>query len=213
MQIEPRRPLDPDTRFLAYASKLSYRTDRERGEYRLKMVQAGIIPNTMKLHQSMKNYIVMYDRTKQLVVIAFRGTKELEDLLPDVSVALMLESMSPRFQDALRIVRSAQSFFGPDTQIVLTGHSLGGSLALYVASKLGLGAAAFNPIATANLADMLGSLIRSVGRVFVPWPRKKNRLQVHHVIGDPISSFSLDLDRKLYKPYFDMNPHTLDQFL
>jgi hypothetical protein len=83
-------------------------------------------------------------------VVSFRGTdlsgskNRWKDLGTDVLLALGLESMSTRFQNAKKTTDAALTKYG-EGNVSLTGHSLGGSQALYVHQKTGLDTHAFNP--------------------------------------------------------------------
>lgn len=75
--------------------------------------------------------------------IAFRGTNTFGDVLDDISLAVSGEQAS-RAQRSLETVRKIQQL-NPALKYSVTGHSLGGSLADYVASELGVPGFVFNP--------------------------------------------------------------------
>lgn len=84
------------------------------------------------------------------IIMSFRGTDPGEssrawrDMGSDLAIALGYESVNHRFQTSLRVTKALVAEYGPD-RIVLTGHSLGGSQALYVSRELNLRAVVFNP--------------------------------------------------------------------
>lgn len=80
------------------------------------------------------------------VVIAFRGTdpKNLKDLSTDALLASGAQSLSYRFYNAAKVTKAVIDKYGK-TNVSVTGHSLGGSQALYVSRKYGVNAHAFNP--------------------------------------------------------------------
>jgi hypothetical protein len=79
-------------------------------------------------------------------VISYRGTNPLDvaDLAADAAIALGWNHMSGRFWEADRTYQAAVKKYGADN-VEVTGHSLGGAEALYVARKYGAGGTVFNP--------------------------------------------------------------------
>jgi hypothetical protein len=79
-------------------------------------------------------------------VLAFRGTNPLNvtDLGTDVMIALGMERYTRRFAASLDVTERLISKYGIEN-VEVTGHSLGGTQALYVNSKTGVKATAFNP--------------------------------------------------------------------
>jgi hypothetical protein len=83
-------------------------------------------------------------------VVAFRGTNlsgttdRWRDLGADALIALGLQDLSHRFRDAKKTTKYAMDKYGDDN-VTLVGHSLGGSQALHVHTKLGIDTHAFNP--------------------------------------------------------------------
>lgn len=85
------------------------------------------------------------------VVLAFRGTQNKRDFLPDVAIALGMQSLNPRFRAAERLFDHARSKY-PGCRVLATGHSLGGALAIYLSRKRYIMSYVFNP--GRGLADM-----------------------------------------------------------
>jgi len=85
--------------------------------------------------------------------IAHRGTKTLQDVLDDGLLAVGLQKYSKRFNDARELTKKVENKYGkPAIQI---GHSLGGSLAEYAASKNA-------PVKTYNKGVGLGGIGRTI---------------------------------------------------
>lgn len=99
-------------------------------------------------------------------VVSFRGTDVLnwKDVSADVMLALGVETFSNRFQESLDITNKAIVKYGKDN-VSVTGHSLGGTQALYVNSKTGVKAVAFNPGASIPQA-LEGIVSNTVDSVF-----------------------------------------------
>lgn len=79
-------------------------------------------------------------------VISYRGTDitNMSDLEADAAIALGWNHMSGRFWEADRTYQAAVKKYGAEN-VEVTGHSLGGAEALYVARKYGAGGTVFNP--------------------------------------------------------------------
>lgn len=79
-------------------------------------------------------------------VISYRGTDptDMADLMADAAIAMGWNHMSGRFWEADRVYQAAVKKYGAEN-VEVTGHSLGGAEALYVARKYGAGGTVFNP--------------------------------------------------------------------
>ena len=129
--------------------------------------------------------------------IAYRGTNpkgNLSDLLADAQLTLGLQSHSSRFADADGLYRATEAKYGKGN-VDVTGHSLGGSEALYVARKHSLGGTAFNPGASFAGPDNVnelglfgkGSKVNTV----LSTDHYQEKLPEHFKVGnDAISRFS-----------------------
>lgn len=95
---------------------------------------------------SNRNRTVFYHKEKNEAVIAYRGTnpKKLGDLGTDLAIAVGAQATTARFKNAEKVADQAVTKYGKEN-VVVTGHSLGGSQALHVAAKKDLKAYAFNP--------------------------------------------------------------------
>jgi hypothetical protein len=86
------------------------------------------------------------------VTLAYRGTdfknksNTYRDLGTNALLALGLQDVSSRFKNAKKASDQAIEKYGKDN-VNVTGHSLGGSQALYLSNKRGLQGSAFNPFA------------------------------------------------------------------
>lgn len=88
------------------------------------------------------------NETGGAVALAFRGTVNRADAVTDLM--MVGGTLADRFQRALN---AAQEALRGASTVYLTGHSLGGTLALWVSHKLGLRAYAFAPYITARFGD------------------------------------------------------------
>lgn len=69
------------------------------------------------------------------IVFAFRGTWSIKDLFTDFKLAVGRLTSSRRFKQAEDDVRHTLRYFPKHTNIIFTGHSLGGSIATLMAIK------------------------------------------------------------------------------
>lgn len=150
-------------------------------------------------------------------VLAFRGTElntrnKMGDLGSDALLALGLHGLSSRFRNAKKATAKALETYGKDN-LVLTGHSLGSSQALYANSKYGVPTYAYNPgvspsMVRKNLMDSLSA------QLFKRKPKKNATIFTTGT--DIISGLSPLLTRA--KTVFvqkkkGVNPHSLENFL
>ncbi len=68
------------------------------------------------------------------IIIAFRGTKTAEDMKSDIRLTTQGEVGTEFRDDAFKFYEKTKAKY-PDREIILTGHSLGGHLAQYVATR------------------------------------------------------------------------------
>lgn len=89
---------------------------------------------------------VYHHKGRNHTTIAYRGTKpqNTDDLAADLDV-LAGKRNHHRFKDALDRVEQVKRKYGSDKGLSVTGHSLGGSLALHVNDKLNIPARVYNP--------------------------------------------------------------------
>lgn len=111
-------------------------------------------------------YSALFVSSSNSSVLAFRGTDDFWDGLVD-DVAVALHQMPPQAAAAIQVVGAT----GARSNLMLTGHSLGGALALIAAAYSGLPAITFNApgvmdacVASAVWSGGLGNLIRMASR-------------------------------------------------
>jgi pimeloyl-ACP methyl ester carboxylesterase len=109
------------------------------------------------------------------IVISFRGTvaKRLDDLLTDVFVTFGKEDTTERFRMAVEKMEYVTNMY-PEVPIVLCGHSLGGSQAIYVAKKYNTQAYCYNPA-------------QGISATYLEDINKYKKIRVLRVLNDPIS--------------------------
>jgi hypothetical protein len=95
---------------------------------------------------SNRNRTLYHNPETGKAVLSFRGTniKNKGDIGTDALLALGLKEISSRFRNANKAAKNTIEKYGKDN-VVFTGHSLGGSQALYVNSKHGVETHAYNP--------------------------------------------------------------------
>lgn len=74
------------------------------------------------------------DDINKKIYISHRGTANKKDLAADIAIFFGMEKYQPRFQRAQTTVDELKRKY-PDYEIIHTGHSLGGSVAQFVAKK------------------------------------------------------------------------------
>ena len=91
----------------------------------------------------------LYTNRDGKAIMSFRGTdlkskSKYGDIGSDVLLGLGLKNLSARFKNSRKATQKAINTYGRDN-LVLVGHSLAGSQALYNNSKFGLETHAYNP--------------------------------------------------------------------
>jgi hypothetical protein len=124
------------------------------------------------------------------VIIGFRGTVNIDDLITDVSV-IKGTSDDIRFKQAVETYNKVKNKY-PNLRIMATGHSLGGSLALYLNSLYNI------PIETFNAGMGLGFLKSN--------PNSAN-VKMYAIKGDVISGLAGLSNLGSLKVYNPVNPN------
>lgn len=123
---------------------------------------------------------VFFNPENKKAVIAYRGTElgksstRWRDIGADLAIAFGAQGANNRFKNAERVARAAINKYGYEN-VLLTGHSLGGSQAMYVSKKTGLPAEVYNP------GVGLGDLVK----------QHYENVKAHIVPGDPVSFLGL----------------------
>lgn len=98
---------------------------------------------------------VFYNRQTGEIVLAYKGTnpKNMEDIYDDVAIANpnIHESETDRFKRADELYQQVVDKYGSEN-ITITGHSLGGSIAMHVGEKNDQPVMAYNPGVSLNRA-------------------------------------------------------------
>lgn len=160
---------------------------------------------------SNRNRTTYYNQDTGKAVMSFRGTnvKNKADLATDALLALGLKDFSSRFKNANKYSKKAFEKYGKEN-VVFTGHSLGGSQALYVNSKHGNETHAYNPFVEPKHAKAQ-LLTKGLFSLFKR-PVKTNA-NIYKTTTDPISIFAplSDANVKEIKPT-RKNGHALKNF-
>ena len=164
---------------------------------------------------SQKSRTVFYNKARNKAVIAYKGTTpSLNPIHSDLAADLGILANVPkyligRFRGAEKVYNQTKKKYGKDN-IEVTGHSLGGSQALYIGRKYGAKGTAFEPgvglsdAYTKSTAGRLDDTMKAVGI---------NRLYHHVENAMPQKKTSgIKIVASAYKPlnikgfYTDMNP-------
>jgi RHS repeat-associated protein len=105
--------------------------------------------------------------------LAFRGTEigPIDRRDADADLSQYAGRHTPQYEKAIELVKLIKDRLGPDAEIHLTGHSLGGGLAAAAAYATGLKATVFNP-ASLNRRYAQGT---------------PGEIRSHVIVGDPLS--------------------------
>lgn len=160
---------------------------------------------------SNRNRTLYHNKDTGKAVYAFRGTnvKNKADLATDALLALGLKEFSSRFKNANKYTKKAIEKYGKDN-LSTASHSLGGSQSLYVNSKHGIEAHAFNPFVEPKTSKA-NMLTKGLYHLFKK-PVQSNAT-VYKTTTDPISIFAnlSNANVKEIKPKYK-NGHSLKNF-
>ena len=81
----------------------------------------------------------VYENNLGEQILAIRGTSNKKDLASDIHIGKGSMKDSPRFNKELSLAKSLKGL------VAVTGHSLGGSIANFISSSIGVPAITFNP--------------------------------------------------------------------
>ena len=139
-QAQQIRNLKPGSKehmqYWAQFAQLSYENNRETRQQ--KAPEGWILDNEL----SNRNRAVYFNQDSGMVILAERGTKTsgksaLADLATDAGLAMGVTGAQSRFRNSLKTAKAIQQKYA-DYDLVVTGHSLGGSVVKYVAENLDL---------------------------------------------------------------------------
>ena len=139
---------------------------------------------------------IYYNQTN--VIIGFRGTANVKDLITDIDI-VKGSTNDPRYREAVDIYNKVKSKY-PNLNIIATGHSLGGNLALYLNSLYGIQSESFNA---------------GLGLGFIKSNPNKDRAILNIIKGDPLSSLGAlsNLGKvRVYNAITD-NPHSMQNYI
>ena len=111
-------------------------------------------------------------------ILALKGTSSLSDLIPDLFIATGTQDYSKMYKQDQKLFDQLKSSSGADDTWTVTGHSLGGNRAMYLAQNNDIHSYAYNP-----------------GYVGFSDDRINTSYAKHHVVvneGDAISNSALD---------------------
>jgi len=168
--------LVPEVNSTKLTSGTSFRNVRLCEEaYKAKTSRADTINDVTYVNSvSVLNCAVYVNTAAKLLIMAFRGTDIYRDIITDLSLASGYTT-DYRFTDALALYQSLKSNATYSTyEIQTTGHSLGGTLGLYLNNTVGIRADVFDPAVGIGL--------------FKNNPNKSNA-SAHIVKGDIVSPF------------------------
>lgn len=166
-----------------------------------------------------EDHVTFVDKQTGRAVIAFRGTNtsNFSDLMTDVGIAFGVQGLTSRFQEAVKVTQQASKKYGRQ-HVETTGHSLGGSQAMYCSKVTGVHSYSFNPGEGVDLSAGFGAvsqvLNRLVGNTEHGLMNKENTT-VFSTGVDPISvmtDFRSNVDVRFVPPT-QLNVHGMENFI
>lgn len=152
------------------------------------------------------------DPTKYM--LAYRGTADGRDVKDDAYILLTSEQLSVRFNLSLKFAKDVREHF-QIKELIITGHSLGGSIAFHCCSKMkdtkghvfNAGYGVGNLLGMSNVAGPLKSLLTN-------WSKIPDRVVHHHVASDPVSQlWPRGMMRLIEYPNSECYAHLMGNFV
>lgn len=175
------------------------------------------------------DHVTFVDDSTGRAVVSYRGTDitNASDIFTDAAIFFGVQDHTSRFKRAVKIADRVASVYGKDN-VEVTGHSLGGSQALYVSKTTGIPSYAYNPGRSLDkfgldalhpIAGVVLDAVDSLAKKNNERSNKKARsVSTAYVTGlDPISlSQSLhpeEVKLRFKAPNQGMDVHGIDNFL
>jgi hypothetical protein len=139
---------------------------------------------------------IYYNQTN--VIIGFRGTANVKDIITDIDIVKGTTN-DPRYRQAVDIYNKVKAKY-PELNIIATGHSLGGNLALYLNSLYNIQSESFNA---------------GLGLGFIKSNPNRDNAILHIIKGDPISSLGAlsNLGKTRVYNAVTENPHSMQNYI
>ena len=166
------------------------------------------------LELSNRNRSVYFDPKTRKAIVGFKGTDPTnsDDLGTDALIALGIYGVGSRFKNAVETTRAAKAKY--EGGVTVTGHSLGGTQALYVSRAENVDAYAFNP--GSSIPNLVDGYYRSttVAGFLAPKRKANPRATIVTTGIDPISfGYVLGGEKKVYVRPRGADVHGLSNFL
>lgn len=93
---------------------------------------------------STPEHAVLHDASSGETVIAYRGTTNFGDVRTDAHLALGREAHTERYKRSEEVYEAVRRRYNPE-MVSVTGHSLGGGIALHIGEKYDVASHTYNP--------------------------------------------------------------------
>lgn len=139
----------PNAQEMAVLSSIAYTMQDEGLQAAQERLKSFFLDDEFTIDTSLSNarhMVFTYGANNPIV--AFRGSNDIIDGLTDLALGFSQINNTGRLQEAREDMRQVIAKYGPGTQqnpLVVTGHSLGGYLALQMAKEFNALAFVFNP--------------------------------------------------------------------
>ena len=155
-------------------------------------------------------YALYVNHEKKTWIIGYRGTEvtAIKDYISDLNILLGTQAWNERFSHSVHVYEEAKKIY-PEYHSIVTGHSLGGTIAYFIAKKfLPDRCVGFNPGSSANptFAALIADTQAQADRT--------RRVFTYHIAWDPISTLSfIGYTRSFRKRNLNaMGLHTITNF-
>lgn len=177
-----------------------------------KMAELGVLGSdhgwSLDNSLSSKHQTIYHHKDRNEVVVAYRGTKCEDgiikcftgDIGTDIAIAVGFEHKTKRFQRSEDEFMKIMDKYGESNRVTLTGHSLGGSIARHIQSKM------------PEMVDEVHMF--NAGTGIANSTELDENVHSHHILNDPLSMLGAKNHHNMH--FYDMdgdNPHSLENFL
>jgi hypothetical protein len=149
------------------------------------------IYNTEKLENSIIDYdnhgfksAVIKDDIDKTLIIVIRGTNNIQGIVNDIEMILHINPFFTEYAKTIfEMTLEYNNQFKLNYNIIVTGHSLGGSLGQYLSNKYGIQSYNFNPYGIMQSLETISQNNVKLAKNYIVWNDVVSSINTSHEYG------------------------------